>query len=51
MMLYKNSKTVVCSPDGDTDFFTNEKKFTEVLQGDTLKSYMFIICLHTKITY
>ena len=33
MMLYKNVKAMVCSPDGDTDFF---HIFIGVLQGDTL---------------
>ena len=36
MMLYKNTKVKVCSPDGDTDTVAG------VLQGDT---YLFIICL------
>ena len=33
LMLYKNSKVKVCSPDGDTDFFDI---VTVVLQRDTL---------------
>ena len=32
----------VCSPDGDTDYFDI---VAEVLQGDTLVPYLFIICL------
>ena len=32
---------MVCSPDGDTDFDI----ITDVLQGDTVASYLFIICL------
>ena len=40
MMLYKN--TNVRSPDGDTDYFDI---VPGVLQGDTLASYLFIICL------
>ena len=42
MMLYKNVKAMVCSPDGDADFFDI---VTGVLQGDTLAPYMFIIYL------
>ena len=42
MMLYKNMKVKVCSLDGDTDYFDN---VAGVLQGDTLASYLFIICL------
>ena len=42
IMLYKNTKVKVRSPDGDTDFFDI---VTGVLQGDTLASYLFIICL------
>ena len=33
MMLYKNAKVKVCSPDGDTDYFDI---VADVLQGDTL---------------
>ena len=32
---------MVCSPDGITNFFNI---VTEALQGDTLVSYIFIIC-------
>ena len=42
MMLYKITKVKVRSPDGDTDNFDI---FTDVLQGDTLAPYLFIICL------
>ena len=41
-MLYKDSKSMVRSPDGDTDFF---KITSGVLQGDTLAPYLFVICL------
>ena len=42
MMLYKNTKAKVLSPDGDTDYFDI---VSGVLQGDTLTPYLFIICL------
>ena len=42
MMLYKNKKVKVHSPDGDSDYF---KIVVGVLQGDTLAPYLFIICL------
>ena len=42
MMLYRNTKIKVCSPDGDTDYFDI---VAGVLQGDTLAPYLFIICL------
>ena len=42
MLLYKNTKAMVCSPDGNTDFFDI---VTGVLQEDTIALYMFIICL------
>ena len=41
-MLHKNLKSVVDSPDGNTNFFSI---VTGILQGDTLGPYMFIICL------
>ena len=41
MMLYKNTKVKVHSPNGDTDFFDIA---AGVLQGDTLAPYLFIIC-------
>ena len=42
MTLYKNMKVKVRSPDGDTHFFDI---VTDVLQGDPLAPYQFIICL------
>ena len=42
MMLYRNTKVKVRSPDGDTDCFDI---VAGVLQGDTLAVYLFIICL------
>ena len=42
MMLYKNMKVKVRSPDGDTDYFNIA---AGVLQRDTLAPYLFIICL------
>ena len=42
MMLGKNTEVKVRSPDGDTDFFDI---VAGVLQGYTLASYLFIICL------
>ena len=41
-MLYKNTKVKIHSPDGDTDYFDI---VANVLQGDTLALYLFIICL------
>ena len=41
MILYRNTKVKVRSPDGDTDYFDI---VVGVLQGDTLASYLFIIC-------
>ena len=43
MMLYKNTKVKVRSPDGDTDYFDI---VAGVLQGGTLAPYLFIICLN-----
>ena len=40
MMLYKNIKAFPYSADGDVDFFN---VVAEILQGDTLVPYMFII--------
>ena len=37
MMLYKNMKVKVFSPDGDTDYFDI---VTGVLQGDTFAPYV-----------
>ena len=42
MMLYKNTKVNVRSPDGNTDFFDI---IADVLRGDTFAPYLFIICL------
>ena len=42
MILYRNTKVKVRSPDGDTDYFDI---VAGVLQGDTLTPYLFIICL------
>ena len=42
MILYKNMKVKVRSPDGDTNYFDI---VAGVLQRDTLASYLFIICL------
>ena len=40
MMLYRNMKVKVCSPDGDTDYCGI---VAGILQGDTLAPYIFII--------
>ena len=42
MILFKNTKVKLRSPDGDTDFFD---VVTGVMLGDTLAPYQFIICL------
>ena len=42
MILYRNTKVKVRSPDGDTEYFDI---VAGVLQGDTLAPYVFIICL------
>ena len=42
MIMYQDTRSMVCSPDGDTDFFHIS---AGVLQGDTLAPYIFIICL------
>ena len=41
MMLYKNTKVIVHSSDGDTGYFDI---VSYVLEGDTLAQYLFIIC-------
>ena len=41
-MLSKNTKAMVCLPNGDIDFFDI---IAGVLQGDTLALYLFIFCL------
>ena len=40
MMLCKNMKAMVCTPDGDTNSFDTVAR---VLQGDMLVLYLFII--------
>ena len=42
MMLYRNTKVKLQSPDGYTDYFDI---VAGVLQGDTLAPYLFIVCL------
>ena len=42
MILYRNTKVKVRSPDGDTEYFDI---VAGVLQGDTLAPYFFTICL------
>ena len=42
MMLYKNMKVKVRSPDGGTNYFDI---VAGVLQRNTLAPYLFIICL------
>ena len=42
MMLYRNTRSMVRSPNGDTAFF---EITTGVLQGDTLAPFLFILCL------
>ena len=42
MIMYQDTRSMVRSPDGDTDFFDIS---AGVLQGDTLAPYVFIICL------
>ena len=42
MMLYMNTRSMVRSPDGDTQFF---EITTGILQGDTIAPFRFIICL------
>ena len=42
MILYRNTKVKVRSPDGDTDYFDIA---AGVLQRDTQAPYLFIICL------
>ena len=42
MILNRNTKVKVRSPDGDTDY---SDIVTGMLQGDTLAPYLFIICL------
>ena len=42
MMRFKNTKAIVPSPNGDSDFFDTTNG---ILQGNTLVPYLFIICL------
>ena len=42
LILYRNTKVKVRSPDGDTEYFDI---VAGVQQGDTLAPYLFIICL------
>ena len=46
-MLYMNTKSMVRSPDGDTELFDVT---SGVLQGDTLAPYLFVICLDYVLT-
>ena len=46
MILYKNTKVKVRSPDGDSDYFDI---VAGVLQGNTLAPYIFIICLDDEL--
>ena len=41
LMIYKNMKVKVYSPDGDTDYFD----IVAGVQGDTFAPYLFIICI------
>ena len=41
-IIYKNTRSMVSSPDGDTPYF---EITTGVLQGDTLAPFLFIIYL------
>ena len=42
MMFYKNTKAIVCSPDGDPDFFNI---IAGVLLGYIFALYLFILCV------
>ena len=42
IVMYMNTRSMVRSPDGDTQFF---EITTYVLQGDTIAPFLFIICL------
>ena len=48
MMLYRNTKVKVHSPDGDTDYFDI---VAGVLKGDTLAPYLFIYLEYVLRTY
>ena len=45
VVLYRNTKVKVCSPDGNTEYFDI---VTGVLQGNTLASYLFLIYISTE---
>ena len=47
MILYRNTKVKVRSPDQDTDYIDI---VAGVLPGDTLASYLFITCLDYVLT-
>ena len=47
MVLYRNTKSFVRFPDGETEFLDI---LAEVLQGDTLTPFLFIICLDYVLT-
>ena len=42
LILYRNTKSMTRSPDGDTEFF---HILAGVLHGDTLAPFLFVICL------
>ena len=46
IILYKNTKAVVSSADGDSDFFN---VIVGVLLGDTLAQFLFKFCLRTSL--
>ena len=45
MRIYRNTKVILCSPNGDTYFDV----VAGARQGDTLASYLFKICLDYKL--
>ena len=47
MVLYRNTKSFVRFPNGETEFLDI---LAEVLQGDTLTQFLFIICLDYVLT-
>ena len=42
MILYRDTRSMISSPDGDTPYL---EITTGVLKGDTLTHFLFIICL------